>query len=134
MHDGTPFRHLDDENFQQGRKTLQEIHDEIERVNESMAAYGVEGIVEWEPDLYKTSITSLSIDSIDRLWVRMGIYSEIVFRVYNMEGEFLFAAGVDFPGDIKFFEDLQIIIDQQGILAFDSMPEDYPRIYILEEL
>ncbi len=134
MPDGTSFLYIEDEDFRKVRKTDEEIQDEIDRVNESMASYGVEGIIEWEPDPYKTSITSIFIDSKDRLWVRMGIYSEIVFRVYNMEGEFLFTAGVDFPGDIKSFEDWQIIIDQHGILAFDSMPDDYPRIYILEEL
>ncbi len=134
MPDGTSFLYIEDEDFQKVRKTDEEIQDEIDRVNESMAAYGVEGIVEWEPDPYKTSIMSLSIDSRDRLWVRMGIYSEIVFRVYNMDGEFLFTAGVDFPGDIKSFEDWQVSIDQHGILAFDSLPEDYSRIYILEEM
>ncbi|MCK4504105.1 MAG: 6-bladed beta-propeller [Candidatus Aegiribacteria sp.] len=134
MPDGTSFLHIEDENFRKVRKTDEEIQDEIDRVNESMAAYGVEGLIEWEPDLYKTSILSLSIDSFDRLWVRMGIYSEIVFRVYNLDGEFLFTAGVDFPGDIKSFEGWQINIDQHGILAFDTMPDDYPKIYILEEL
>ncbi len=134
MPDGTSFLYIEDEDFQKVRKTDEEIQDEIDRVAESIAAYGVAGIIEWEPDPYKTSIISLSIDSKDRLWVRMGIYREIVFRVYNMDGEFLFTAGVDFPGDIKSFEDWQVIIDQHGILAFDSMPEDYSRIYILEEL
>ena len=133
MPDGTSFLHIEDEDFRKVRKTDEEIQDEIDRINESMAAYGVEGLIEWEPDLYKTSILSLSIDSFDRLWVRMGIYSEIVFRVYNMDGEHLFTAGVDFPGDIGSFEDWQIIIDQHGILAFDTMPEDYPKIYMLEE-
>lgn len=134
MPDGTSFLHIEDEDYQKVRKTDEEIQDEIDRVNENMAAYGVEGIVEWEPDQYKTSISSLSIDNKERLWVRMGIYSEIVFRVYNMDGEFLFNAGVDLPGDIDSFEAWQIIIDQHGILAFNTMPEDYARIYILEEL
>ncbi len=133
MPDGTSFLHIEDEDFRKVRKTDEEIQDEIDRVNESMAAYGAEGLIEWEPDLYKTSISSLSIDSFDRLWVRMGIYSEIVFRVYNMDGEFLFTAGVDFPGEIDSFENMQIIIDQHGILAFNSMPDDYPKIYMLEE-
>lgn len=133
MPDGTSFLHIEDEDFRKIRKTDEEIQDEIDRVNENMAAYGVEGIVEWEPDLYKTSIVSLAIDSFDRLWVRMGIYNEIVFRVYNMDGELLFTAGVDLPGDINSFENWQIIIDQHGILAFNSMPDDYPKIYMLEE-
>ena len=63
----------------------------------------------------------------------MGIYSEIVFRVYNMDGELLFTAGVDLPGDINSFENWQIIVDQHGILAFNSMPDDYPKIYMMEE-
>ncbi len=133
MPDGTSFLHIEDEDFRKIRKTDEEIQDEIDRVNENMAAYGVEGIVEWEPDLYKTSLVSLAIDSFDRLWVRMGIYNEIVFRVYNMDGELLFTAGVDLPGDINSFENWQIIIDQHGILAFNSMPDDYPKIYMLEE-
>lgn len=131
--DGTSFLYIEDEDFRKVKKTDEEIQDEIDRANENMAAYGVAGIIEWEPDPYKTSIISLSIDSFDRLWVRMGIYREIVFRVYDMDGEFLFTAGVDLPGDIDSFENWQITVDQHGILAFDNMPEDYPRIYILEE-
>ncbi|MCD4847135.1 MAG: 6-bladed beta-propeller [Candidatus Aegiribacteria sp.] len=133
MPDGTSFLHIEDEDFQKIRKTDEEIQDEIDRVNENMSSYGVEGIIEWEPDLYKTSIVSLHIDSFDRLWVRMGIYSEIVFRVYNMDGELLFTAGVDLPGDMNSFENWQIIVDQHGILAFNSMPDDYPKIYMMEE-
>jgi hypothetical protein len=133
MPDGTSFLYIEDEDYRKVEKSDEEIELEIELVNQRMTAAGVpSGSFAWEPDPYRPATYGLFMDDADRLWVRLGYYREIVFRVYDLDGNLQFTAMLDYPGDFRDVETWQVVIGTQGILAFDSMPDDYPKIYILD--
>ena len=133
MPDGTSFLYICDEEYNRIPKSDEEIELEIEMVNTRIASAGMPpGSFEWEPDPYRPATFGLFMDAQDRIWVRLGYYREIVFRVYDLDGNFQLTAMLDYPGDFHDVETWQVVVGSQGILAFDGMPEDYARIYILD--
>lgn len=132
MPDGTSFLYICDEDYQKVPKSDEEIQIEIDLVNSRLASSGMPpGAFEWEPDPYRSATYGLFIDAEDRIWVRLGYYREVVFRIYDQDGNLRLNAMLDYRGDFRDVETWQVIVNEYGILAFDPAPEDYPRIYIL---
>ena len=129
--DGTPFLHIEDPDYSAVRKTDEELQVELERrTSESRRLTGLSRVI--RPDPCRMAIRSMFIDGEERLWVRLGYYREIVFRVYDMEGNILFHAMLDYPGDVLNLWNWVFQIDEGGFLAFVENPEECPRVYMLE--
>jgi hypothetical protein len=128
---GRQFFHVEDPDYQPVRKTEEEIQEQIDdwESTSNRLGEGSDGL-SIRPDPFKPSITGLGIDDQERLWVRLGYYPGTVFRVYDMNGDVLFHAGI--AGHDPGYLDWAINIDENGILAFPRNPEDYSRVYILE--
>jgi hypothetical protein len=131
--DGTEFFHVVDEQFHPVRKTGEELQDEMEG-RESLA-----NRIRGEPlnrevrlDPLKPAIGLACMEGNERLWVWLGSYPGMVFRVYGMDGEILFHAAVDYPGDPVDLRNWVPVIDEYGYLMFPYNPQDTPRIYLLE--
>ncbi len=131
--DGTPFFHVVDEDYHRVRKTDDELQVELEKFTSyaNLVTGGQIGPVELELDPFRRSIKSIFTDSDERLWVRLGYYPGIVFRVYDMSGEVLFHAKLDYAGDPLDLLEWQVSGDEHGFLAYDRFPVDYPRVYML---
>lgn len=131
--DGTEFFHVIDDNFCRTRKTDEELHDEMEDL-ESLRnrVRGVPFEMEVRLDPFKQAISFMFLEGNERLWVWLGSYPGIVFRVYGMDGEVLFHAMVDYHGDILDLRNWVMKIDEYGCLMFPTNPQDTPRIYMLE--
>ncbi|MBD3368798.1 6-bladed beta-propeller [Candidatus Fermentibacteria bacterium] len=127
--DGTELLEIERE-FRRIRKTEEEIAEEKELVTQQMISGGApESMAEsYEPSPYRPATAGLGIDGEERLWVRLGTFINPTYHVYDLQGEHLFNAEVDYPGDA---EGWQIYIGEGGFLAFDQNPEDYPRVYVL---
>ncbi|MCD4774570.1 MAG: 6-bladed beta-propeller [Candidatus Aegiribacteria sp.] len=82
----------------------------------------VENVYPW-----RNVIASIGIDAEKRIWVEMAGTDAPVFRVYDYSGTPLFVAVTD----VEFTPVTRpsFMIDAGGILAFDSDPMDYPKIY-----
>ncbi len=79
-------------------------------------------------DEYRTIIDGLGVDNQGRIWVAMGDTGTPYFRVYSPEGELLNIAIPD--GSIA--ERADYMISPYGFLAYDSDPEDWPKVYLVE--
>jgi hypothetical protein len=79
-------------------------------------------------DIYRTIIQGVGVDSEGRIWVQMGDMLTPYFRIYSPNGDFTAVAIPDetIPGGAEFS------ISPNGILAFDTDPVDWPKIYLLE--
>ena len=79
---------------------------------------------------WRNVIGSIGIDSRSRIWVELVCEDLPVFHVYNYSGELLFIAVTDVeftPVTRPNFK-----VDAGGVLAYDSDPMDYPKIYLFE--
>ncbi|MBN2586239.1 MAG: hypothetical protein JXA64_05760 [Candidatus Fermentibacteraceae bacterium] len=83
-------------------------------------------------DPYRRTIMGMFVDGEDRLWVRLGIHQGIVFRVYDMDGDVLFHAMVDYPGDQLDLDSWEINGDEYGFLAVNNSMEYCQKVYMLE--
>ncbi|MCK5065323.1 MAG: 6-bladed beta-propeller, partial [Candidatus Fermentibacteraceae bacterium] len=131
--DGTPFLRIEDESVHRVRKSEQEIQIEIDnftRFFNRMTGGSSRGDP-IEPDPYKRIVLGMFVDGEDRLWVRLGYYEGIVFRVYDMSGEILFHAMLDYNGDPLDLISWSITGDEHGFLAINVSHEYYQRIYML---
>lgn len=79
-------------------------------------------------DEYRTIIDGVGADSQGRIWVQMGDKSTPYFRIYSETGQLLSIAIPDESID----SDATYSISPFGILAYDTDPEDWPKIYLLE--
>ncbi len=79
-------------------------------------------------DEYRTIIEGMGVDSQGRIWVCMGDTGTPYFRVYSPEGDLLNIAIPD--GSID--ERAEYMISPYGFLAYDSDPDDWPKIYLIE--
>jgi hypothetical protein len=129
--DGTPFLHIADPDFSAVPKTDEELEAELaRRTSDSRRLTGLSR--EIRPDPCRMAIRSMFVDGEERLWVRLGYYREIVFRVYDMGGEVLFHAILDYPGDVLDLWNWVMEVDEGGFLAYVENPEEYPRVYMME--
>ena len=79
-------------------------------------------------DEYRTIIEGVGIDNQGRIWVSMGDTGAPYFRVYSPVGDLLNIAVPD--GSIA--ERADYMISPNGFLAYDSDPDDWPKIYLIE--
>ena len=79
-------------------------------------------------DQYRTVIEGAGVDSEGRIWVQMGDTGTPYFRVYSSEGDLQTIAIPDESVNHR----ATFSISPYGFLAFDSDPDDWPKIYLLE--
>jgi hypothetical protein len=131
--DGTQFFHVRDDSFERMRKSEDELRIEMEYLTGTFnrMTNGGSGQVDMEPDPYRQAILGMFIDGEERLWVRLGFYPGIIFRVYDMCGNTLFHVMLDYDGSPLDLMDWQVCGNEYGFLAYDELPEDCERVYIL---
>jgi hypothetical protein len=125
--DGEEIFTCEKENFQRVQKTQVEIDLEAELVNSRMVASGMPAsMAHWEPDPYRSSISAMFVDGLDRLWVSRGTATTSAFDVYDLDGNMLFTAALDIGARA---ENWATIIGRENFICFDANPEDYPRVF-----
>lgn len=131
--DGTPFLHIEDENFYRVRKSEQELQTELDNYTRSINIMtgGSPIDIPVELDPYKHAMLGMFTDDEERLWVRLGCYPGIVFRVYDMSGEILFHAMMDYAGNPLDLISWHITGDEHGFLGQDTAHDQIQRIYML---
>ena len=132
--DGTRFLHIADETYRRVRKNT----DEIEEERDDFTGYaewvtsGEIGPISVAPDPYRRSILDLFTIGNDELWVRLGYYPGIIFRVYDMNGAISHHVRVDYTGNPVDLYSWIVTGSEYGFLAYDRYPLDYPMVFILE--
>lgn len=86
--------------------------------------------IEVDVDPYHNAVEGLSTDHEGRLWVRIGSEQIPTFRIYSHSGEFLFTATC--PELEEFGRQIRFQTRHGGIVAWDTSPEDYPKVYLLQ--
>lgn len=131
--DGTEFLLIEDLTAHRVKKSEDELQTEIDVWDSwmSLATGGSGSDLEIKLDPYKETILDMFIDDDERLWVWLGCYPGIVFRVYDMSGEILFHAMVEYAGNPADLNSWEITGDEHGFLANNTSHEYYHRIYIL---
>ncbi|MCK4505781.1 MAG: 6-bladed beta-propeller [Candidatus Aegiribacteria sp.] len=131
--DGTSFLYIVDENFHRVRKSEDELQTEMDNYSSyiNMMTGGSPIDIPVELDPYKHALLGMFIDGEERLWVRLGFYPGIVFRVYDMSGEILFHVMMDYPGNPLDLISWQITGDEHGFLAVNISHEYSQKIYML---
>ncbi len=131
--DGTSFLHIEDENVHRVRKSEDELQAEIDNFTSffNRMTGGSPRDIPIEPDPYKRTLLGMFIDGEERLWVRLGCYPGIVFRVYEMSGEILFHAKVEYDGNPLDLISWKITVDEHGFLGHDTSHDQYQRVYML---
>jgi len=76
---------------------------------------------------YWNAISSINIDDSNRIWVGQGWTDHPVFEVYDFQGELLFVAEIRELNGTSGFS----YCFHNGFIAFDTAPEDYPKVYLL---
>jgi hypothetical protein len=73
-------------------------------------------------------VEHLGIDSLGNLWAQRGPSREFMWDVFSPEGEIIRQVILtEFP-DTAF---INVEVNEHGIVAWDLVPEDYPRLYRL---
>ena len=115
------------EDFEKVEKTQSEIDLETELVNSRMIAQGMPpSMANWEPVPYRPAIGGLFIDGLDRLWVTKGTAATSAFDVFDLEGNLLFTAALDYGENAKTWGTM---IGRESFISFDADPADYPRVF-----
>jgi len=129
--DGTEFLRIENPDFHRIRKTDQEMQAEIDWFDSFMAYAGSTRDLSVQPDPFRRVVLGMFTIGEDELWVRLGSFEGIVFRVYDMTGEILFHVKLEYPGDPADLINWEVTGSEHGFLAYETMPEYYPRIYVL---
>ena len=131
--DGTPFLHIVDENFHRVRKSEEDLQAEMDLYNSIFRRMsgGLPRQLNVELDPYKRIILDVFTDGEERLWVRLGSFPGIVFRVYDFSGEILFHAMVEYDGNPADLNSWEITGDKYGFLANNTSHEYFQRVYML---
>lgn len=132
--DGTPFLLIDDTTIHRVRKSEDELQTEMDNyvsyINMVTGnAPGANTDVKLDP--YRRTVLGMFIDGEERLWVRLGCYPGIVFRVYDMSGEILFHAEVEYDGNPADLIGWEITGDEHGFLGYNTSYQYYQRVYML---
>lgn len=77
---------------------------------------------------YHIAIDGIYIDDEDLIWVEQGYTDVPTFEVYSTEGELQKVVTIPELAGVKQL----VYCFQDGMLAFDFGPSDYPKIYLLE--
>jgi len=86
--------------------------------------------IDVDPEPWHNAVENLCCDSQGRIWVRLGSEAVPTFRVYDSNGEFLFTASC--PELESNGRQIRFQMTHGGIVAWDTAPEDYPKVYLLE--
>ncbi|MCK4505783.1 MAG: hypothetical protein KAW14_09210 [Candidatus Aegiribacteria sp.] len=132
--DGTPFLHIEDESVYRVRKSEDELRTEMDDyvsfINMITGnAPGANTDIKLDP--YKRTMLGMFIDGEERLWVRLGCYPGVVFRVYDMSGEILFHAMVEYNGNPVDLNSWEITGDEHGFFGINTSHAYWQRIYML---
>ncbi len=86
--------------------------------------------IEVEVNPFHNAVKNLCCDHLGRLWVRIGSEAAPTFMVYDGDGQYQFTAACpeleQYGGQIRFQ------MTHGGIVAWDTQPEDYPKVYLIE--
>ncbi|MCK4807529.1 MAG: hypothetical protein KAT09_07770, partial [Candidatus Aegiribacteria sp.] len=131
--DGTPFLQIVDESFHRVRKNEDELQAEIDTINSwaSLVSGGSRRSLEIKPDPFRRTILGMFTDGEEKLWVRLGCYPGILFRVYDFSGNILFHAEVEYYGNPTELNSWEITGDEHGFLAINTSHEYFQRVYLL---
>jgi hypothetical protein len=135
--DGSEFLLIEEDIPHRVRKTEAQLDEEMNSTRSFFGAMGSRSgrsIDDFEIilDPYRRTIMDMFVDGEDRLWVKLGIYQGIVFRVFDMEGNVLFHVMVDYRGDQLDLDNWEINGDEYGFLAVNTSMEFFQRVYMLE--
>ncbi len=132
--DGTPFLSIEDEDVHRVRKSEDEIQAELHALNSLVNSMtgGAPRPIEVELDPYKNMIRDLFIIDEEMLWVRLGYYPGIIFRVYDFSGDILFHAQLEYNGNPVDLNSWVIRGNERGFLAYNASYDQYQRVYMLE--
>ena len=115
------------------RKSDEQIQIEIDASRQRCIEAGVNPEeYDFEPEEYIVAIRNMQVDGQNRLWVRGGQKDEYVFKVFTLDGEFLYNCYVELP-DWQECDQWAIRVNENGFLANPLNPECYTLVYILEE-
>ncbi len=78
--------------------------------------------------LYREAISDLEVDGQGRIWVAQGWTEVPTFEVYDGDGSLLFVATIS---ALENEQGLAYCFDH-GMLGFDTQPDDYPKVYMME--
>ncbi|OPL19094.1 MAG: hypothetical protein AVO35_12530 [Candidatus Aegiribacteria sp. MLS_C] len=87
--------------------------------------------VPFEPAPWRRAVSDLGLDSMNRLWVRLGTCRYPYWKVYDMEGELLFTASLRM--DDPDIDDMKVRISENGIAAWVPDPSTWPRVFVVED-
>lgn len=110
-------------------KTREELEDEIAFIegyyNYLMSGFGIHFEWEWEPYPNHPMISSIGVDSLNRIWVQRGFEQQITFDLYDLSGEHLMTAVLPDRNNIHHW---QLFISENGIVA---VPQDITSHYVI---
>ncbi|MCD4700830.1 MAG: 6-bladed beta-propeller [Candidatus Aegiribacteria sp.] len=131
--DGTPFLHIVDDSFHRVRKSEEDIQTERDTWNSYVRMMRGDSSPSrpFTVDPYRQIISDMFTDGEERLWVRLGCYPGIVFRVYDFNGEILFNAMVEYHGNPTDLNSWEITGDEHGFLAVNTSQEYSQKVYML---
>ena len=129
---GSEFLYIEDPDFQRVLKSDREIQFEIDWWENLKSYASATSDPTVKPDPFRQAILGMFTVGEDELWVRLGVFEGIVFRVYDMTGEIQYHVMLDYPGDPAELKSWTVVGSEHGFLAYQTMPEYYPRIYILQ--
>lgn len=131
--DGSPCLIINDESFCRISRTEEEIQYEKEKRQAIVSAYfGSNMNNRFFPDQYRPAINNIYFDNDDNLWVQLGTYSDLIFRVYNMDGDILYHVKLNESLDTYNYDSWDFSIGEHGILALNTRPLESVYIYVLE--
>ncbi len=78
-------------------------------------------------DIYRSVIEDVGVDGFGRIWVKMGDLGTPYFRIYSPAGRQI---AIAIP-DESISERADYSISPNGLMAYDSDPYDWPKIYLL---
>ncbi len=102
-------------------------HESLSTSEESGNSMNRDRLHDGQP-LYRNAIGSVDIDDMNRIWVGQDWTDHPTFEVYDFQGELLFVAVIP---ELEGTDGISYCFDN-GFIAFDTAPVDYPKVYILE--
>jgi hypothetical protein len=84
---------------------------------------------EEDPSPWHVAIGSLGVDDEGNVWIEQGYTDTPTFEIRSPSGALLRVARIP---DLTGVEGLRYSL-RNGLLAYDSAPDDYPKVYLLSE-
>lgn len=80
-------------------------------------------------EAYRTIVEDIGVDSLGRIWLKMGHTGQLHFRVYSRDGSTYSIAS---PDDPQALARSSFSITPYGFTAHEPDPEDWPKVYVLD--